>query len=60
MFFAALVENQLGNRVEAMRWLTDAVHKGYSIAEVNAAGDFDNLHDDPAFHTLVQPAEQKS
>ena len=60
MFFAALVENQLGNRTGAIRWLNDAVHQGYSRAEVNAAVDFDNLRDDPAFHSLVQPPEQKS
>jgi serine/threonine-protein kinase len=60
LFFAALVENQLGNSKEAIQWLGKAVHQGYSLAEINAAVDFDNLRQDPAFEAAVQPTGQKS
>ncbi|HTC93580.1 MAG TPA: tetratricopeptide repeat protein [Terriglobales bacterium] len=59
MFFAALVENQLGNKAGAIQWLGKALHQGYSLAEINAAVDFDNLRSDPAFQAIVQTAGQK-
>jgi eukaryotic-like serine/threonine-protein kinase len=59
MFFAALVENQLGNSAGAIQWLGKALHQGYSLAEINAAVDFDNLRSDPAFQAVVQTAGQK-
>jgi eukaryotic-like serine/threonine-protein kinase len=59
MFFAALVENQLGNSAGAIQWLSKAIHQGYSLAEINAAVDFDNLRANPAFQSLVQAAGQK-
>ena len=60
LFFAALVENQLGNGAGAIQWLSKAVHQGYSLAEINAAVDFDNLRSEPAFQLVVQAAGQKS
>ena len=59
MFFAALVENQLGDSAAAIQWLGKALHQGYSLAEINAAVDFDNLRSDPAFQAVVQAAGQK-
>ncbi len=59
LFFAALVENQLGNGAGAIQWLSKAVHQGYSLAEINAAVDFDNLRSEPAFQLVVQAAGQK-
>jgi serine/threonine-protein kinase len=60
LFFAALVENQLGNSKDAIQWLSKAVQKGYSLAEINAAADFDNLRQDPAFQAVVHSAGKKS
>src|SRR5581483_3688832 len=59
MFFAALVENQLGNKAGAIQWLGKALHQGYSLAEINAAVDFDNLRPDPVFQAMVQATGQK-
>jgi serine/threonine-protein kinase len=60
LFFAALVENQLGNSKGAIEWLGKAIHHGYSLAEINAAVDLDNLRPDPAFQAAVQAAGKKS
>lgn len=60
LFFAALVENQLGDTAHAIQWLSKAVHQGYSLSEINSAVDFDNLRNDPAFQSVMQATGQKS
>jgi eukaryotic-like serine/threonine-protein kinase len=50
---AAVVHNQFGERTEAIRYLEDAVAFGYSIAEIEAERELDNLREDPRFRALL-------
>lgn len=60
LFFAALVENQLGDTTHAIQWLSKAIHQGYSLSDINSAVDFDNLRNEPAFQSVMQAAGKKS
>ncbi len=53
LFWAAVVHNQFGDRAQALTWLEKAVAKGYSLADIRAAVELDNLHDDPKFRRIV-------
>jgi eukaryotic-like serine/threonine-protein kinase len=50
---AAVVYNQFGERTEALRYLENAVGLGYSVAEIDAQRELDNLRDDPKFRALI-------
>jgi serine/threonine protein kinase/tetratricopeptide (TPR) repeat protein/TolB-like protein len=50
---AAVVHNQFGERAEAIRYLENAVAFGYSVAEVEAERELDNLREDPRFRALL-------
>jgi len=52
-FWAAVVHNQFGDRAQALIWLEKAVVSGYSPADVRAAIELNNLHNDPKFQTIV-------
>jgi serine/threonine protein kinase/tetratricopeptide (TPR) repeat protein len=49
---AAVVYNQFGERAEAMRYLQNAIAFGYSITEIEAERELDNLREDPSFRAL--------
>jgi serine/threonine protein kinase/tetratricopeptide (TPR) repeat protein len=51
---AAIVYNQLGDREAALAWLEKAIARGYSLAEIRAAPEFDNLRDQPRFQQLLR------
>ena len=51
---AAIVHNQLGDREVALAWLEKAIARGYSLSEIRAAPEFDNLRDQPRFQQLLR------
>jgi hypothetical protein len=53
MFRAALVYNQLGDRQQTLEWLRKAAGAGFSRSTIRDTPDFDPLHSDPRFVTLV-------
>jgi tetratricopeptide (TPR) repeat protein len=55
LFVAAVVHNQFGNREAALQWIEKAVARGYSLAEITSAAEFDDLRNDPQFATVVRP-----
>ena len=50
---AAVIHNQFGERAEAMRYLENAFAFGYSVAEIEAERELDNLREDPRFRALL-------
>jgi eukaryotic-like serine/threonine-protein kinase len=50
---AAVVHNQFGERAEAIRYLESAVALGYSVTEIDAERELDNLREDPRFRALL-------
>ncbi|MFQ5926893.1 MAG: tetratricopeptide repeat protein, partial [Terriglobia bacterium] len=57
LFWAAVVHNQFGERAKALARLERAVAGAYaySLADIRAAIEFDNLRDDPKFQQLIRP-----
>ncbi len=53
MFRAALVYNQFGDRQQTLDWLNKAAGSGFSRSTIRDTPDFDPLHGDPGFITLV-------
>jgi tetratricopeptide (TPR) repeat protein/TolB-like protein/predicted Ser/Thr protein kinase len=51
----ALVYNQFGDKNAALGWLEKAAARGYSLAEIRAAPEFDNLRDQYRFQQLLRP-----
>ena len=49
---AAVVHNQFGERLEAIRYLETAVDFGWSMSEIDAERELDNLREDPRFLAL--------
>ncbi len=54
LFTGAIVHNQLGDKDMALAWLEKAAAQGYSLGEMRAAPEFDNLHDRPKFQQLLR------
>jgi len=50
----AVVYNQFGDTKTALEWLEKAAAQGYSLAEIRAAPEFDNLRDQPRFQQLLR------
>ena len=50
---AAVIHNQFGERAEALRYLENAFAFGYSVAEIEAERELDNLREDPRFRALL-------
>jgi eukaryotic-like serine/threonine-protein kinase len=50
----AIVHNQLGDGDVALAWLERAIARGYSLSEIRAAPEFDNLRDQPRFQQLLR------
>ncbi len=53
MFRAALVYNQFGDRQQTLDWLKKAAEARFSVSTIRDTPDFDPLHSDPRFITLV-------
>ncbi len=53
-FIAGLIHSRLGNREAALDWLERAVAGGYSIAEIRAVVDLDELRGEPRFKALLE------
>lgn len=51
--WAARIDLQLGERARALERLELAVRRGYSIADLRANVEFDDLRGDPRFRTLL-------
>jgi serine/threonine-protein kinase len=54
LFTGAIVHNQLGDKDIALAWLEKAAAQGYSLAEIRAAPELDNLRDRPGFQQLLR------
>jgi hypothetical protein len=54
LFNAAQVYNQLRETGTALEFLGKALAAGYSRSVVTATANFDNLHDNPRYKSLVQ------
>jgi serine/threonine-protein kinase len=52
-FWAAIVNNQFGNREEALKRLELAASLGYSPIEIKIAPEFGNLHPEPRYKKLT-------
>jgi tetratricopeptide (TPR) repeat protein len=50
---AAVVHNQFGDRTAAMNFLQQAIAGGYSLTDIEAEAELDNLRADPRFRALV-------
>jgi serine/threonine protein kinase/Flp pilus assembly protein TadD len=50
---AAVVHNQFGRKNDALKYLAKARAKGYSVAEIRASPEFDNLRASAEFQQLV-------
>jgi hypothetical protein len=48
------VYEQIGDRVAAVEWLRQAVHRGYSTTEIMRDPTFQDRHDDPSFKRAIQ------
>lgn len=53
LYFAAIVHSQMREYNEALKWLKQAIAKGYSTAEISRAVEFDELRHDPRFTRLL-------
>jgi len=53
-FRVAIVYNHFGDPDRALTWLEKALKAGYSKSMVQAAPDFEALHDNPKFKALLQ------
>jgi serine/threonine protein kinase/tetratricopeptide (TPR) repeat protein len=51
---AAIVYNQMGDNEKCLASLTKAASLGYSVQAIEDTPDFDHLHADPRFKTLVK------
>lgn len=58
-FQAAIVYNQLGDRPQALAMLERAAARRYSLAELRAAPEFDNLRQDPRFQALLASGQKQ-
>jgi eukaryotic-like serine/threonine-protein kinase len=54
LYFAAIVYSQLKEYNEALTWLDKAITRGYSIAEISRAVEFDELRHDSRFVDLLR------
>ena len=50
---AAVIHNQFGEQTAAIGFLEHAIAGGYSLAEIEAEIELDNLREDPRFRTIV-------
>jgi tetratricopeptide (TPR) repeat protein len=50
----AVVYNQFGDTKTALEWLEKSAAQGYSLSEIRAAPEFDNLRDQPRFQQLLR------
>jgi len=53
LFSAALVHNQFGETEETLNWLDKALAAGYSPATLRDSPNFDSLHSNSRFQTLL-------
>ena len=50
---AAVVHNHFGRKNDALNYLEKARFRGYSVAEIKASPEFDNLRDNARFRQVV-------
>lgn len=53
LYFAAVVNAQLGNDQQAISWLTRSLSRGYSRAEIERTLEFDRIRNLPGFQQLA-------
>jgi serine/threonine-protein kinase len=54
LFRAAIVYELTGNRDRALKALNAAIEGGYSIEEIRAAADLEELHKDPRYRRMME------
>jgi tetratricopeptide (TPR) repeat protein len=54
LYFAAVTNAQLGNDQQALSWLSRAVSRGYSRAEIERTLEFDRIKILPEFQQLAE------
>jgi Tfp pilus assembly protein PilF len=58
LFGAAIIYNHLGETGTSLEWLRKALQAGYSLTTVQASPDFDNLHNNSNFQSLLRQNAQ--
>jgi tetratricopeptide (TPR) repeat protein len=58
MYCGAVVYKLAGNRSRALEWLKKSVAHGYLVQEIRADPEMRDLHDNPAFQSIVGTVQQ--
>ena len=59
LYFAGLVNAQLGKKTEAIYWLKQSVSRGYSVAEIASTPEFEMLSSSSEFRRVINRSGEK-